>query len=436
MTAHRKPAPEARVSTLTNGARVASVRLSHVARSHVAVMLRGGPVCEDDTTWGLSHIVEHMVFRGTAALPDARAVSLAADAFGGELGGSTYRDRVVYDTRVDPGREAEALGLIAEMLGAPRFEGLHVEREVLREELLELTDDDGQEVDPDNIALRRLFNGHVLARSIEGTLEHLEACEVTSLRGFHGAAYGPEHMVIAVAGPVSHRAVLDAARATFGRLPPNGGARRGRPPRRLPERRRAEVVRTDASQTSLRLCFPSEGLFGRDRLPLAALSRVLDDGPSSRFQANLIDGEGLAYSLWCTIDLFEERGLLEVGAQVQHDRVGRVIEAVCQELSAITRAAPRAAEMERVRARIRRDLLDMRDDPAQLTDAVGRGVLLGVPFSPARIEAEMAGVTARQVLAAARRIVRPKSAVLVLVGRPPRREVRRAEEALAGLSAR
>ena len=106
--------------------------------------MRSGPLCEDDETWGMSHLLEHMVFRGTRKHRSTRAVSLAADDFGGEIGGTTYSDRVVYDTRVDAGSEGAALGLLSEMVAAPRFEGLEIEKDVLREELLEVFNDDGE----------------------------------------------------------------------------------------------------------------------------------------------------------------------------------------------------------------------------------------------------------------------------------------------------
>lgn len=425
---------QTRLQRLPNGMHIATVRLPHVSRSHVCIMLRGGPVCEDDESWGLSHVLEHMVFRGTRSYPDSRAVNLAADCFGGEIGGATYRDRVVFDTRVDPGSEEAALLLLNEMLRFPRFEGFDIEKDVLREELFEMVDDDGQEVDPDNLALRRLFNGHVLARSIEGTLATLENFDERTTRDFHRQSYGPEHTVVAIAGPISHRSVQDAAKCIFGSWSLGTGARTGRAPRKMASKRRADVVRTDISQTSVRICFPCDGLMGRDRYPLAMLSRILDDGPASRFQSNLIDSEGLAYALWCAVDLFEERGLIEIGAQVQHDRVGKVVEAICQELRRVRHKKPMSDELARVAARVRRDFRDMRDDPSLMADAVGRGVMVGLPFVPDAIETQMRELRPKHIAHVAQRVFTPANAVLAMVGRPPRREIVRAETALATLA--
>ncbi|MFZ9889195.1 MAG: M16 family metallopeptidase, partial [Myxococcota bacterium] len=228
----KRPPPPLRLqqTRLANGVVVCTARLSHLASSHVCVRHRGGPIHEDDTTWGMSHLLEHMVFRGTRRHKDARAVSLAADDFGGEIDGATWRDRVVYDTRVDAGREPEAIALLCEMLGAPRFEGLAIEKGVLREELLELVNEDGIETDADNLSAQRLFAGHGLARTIEGTVAHLDATDLKSLRRFHRETVGPDHLVVSVAGPVEHAAVVAATARTFGTWSSGRGPRPGVPP--------------------------------------------------------------------------------------------------------------------------------------------------------------------------------------------------------------
>lgn len=415
---------------LDNGALVVTTELAHLQSAHLTVMLRGGPVHEDDDTWGLSHIVEHMVFRGTHRHKDARAVSLAADEFGGEIGGSTWRDRVAYDTRVDPGQAAPAFSLLCDMLSAPRFEGLAIEKDVLREELLENVNEVGDEIDADNLAARRVFDGQLLSRSIEGSLAHLDACDLKAVKRFHQQAYGPEHMVLSVAGPITHAEALEAARATFGTLEAGSGPRAGETLPRLKPSGAPHVVRDDDSQTQVRLSFPCGGLFDPQRTATALLARILDDGPAARLPARLIDGEGLAYSLWCDLDLYETMGCLDVGAQVAHERVGELCEKVCRELSAIARRVPTPAELERVKRRVARDMRDLVDDPAGYSEAAARGELVGQPFDPARLLARVDEVSAADVRRAAMDIFRADSAVLVLVGLPPKKGTQRAARAI------
>jgi len=430
-----KPLPS-RMTRLDNGVRVVTARLPHLSSPHIVATMRSGPLCEDDETWGMSHLLEHMIFRGTRKHRSARAVSLAADDFGGEIGGTTYGDRVVYDTRTDAGREGDALGLLSEMIASPRFQGLEVEKDVLREELLEVFNDDGDEICPDNLSSREVFAGHPLARSIEGTLEGLEDVTQDAVVRFHKESYGPEHLVIAAAGPVSHRAFTAAVRETFGRLRAGAGPRSGTapaPPRK--RKRRALVVHDDASQTQVRLAFPCGGLNASSRWSLGVLARVLDDGPAARFPAKLIDEEGLAYSLWVDTDLYKERGSIEVGAQVAHDRVGDLVEAVCRELSAIAHKAPTPTEVARVHRRLERDLLDMRDDPCQVAEMVARAELEDLPREPAVALERAQAVKGAAVRRAAAEVFRADNAKLVLVGLVPKKHARRAEAAVARLGA-
>lgn len=392
-----------RESALDNGAVVITGSMPGHARCHVFVQLRGGPVHEDDRTWGLSHVVEHMVFRGTSRLKDARAVSLVADDFGGDLGAATYRDRVTFDTRCDPDRVGDALDLLAQMLGRPRFQGLATELGVIEEELAELYDDDGVEIDIDNQVFRQIFSGQPLARTIEATPERVLAVRRAALLRFHAAHYGARHFVISVAGPIDHDRVVAAARKTFGRLPagaplPDGVA---------PVATRAEaadvvVTRTDDAQTSLRLCLPCPGFRDDAATTWAVIGRLLDDGPASRLQHEVIDRDGLAYAVWAMADFYEAAGVLELGGQVRHDRVAALVDALAGQLARLARRAPTPDELGRVAARYARDTRDVLDDPAALAEALGKGVLFGHRFVPARQIREVAGVDADAVRDAVR----------------------------------
>lgn len=431
MTLEARPLPW-QSTTLPSGARVVTAALPHLARAHVGLTLRGGPCHEDDRTWGLSHLVEHMLFRGTRHHEDARAVSLAADRFGGEVDGSTFRDRVLYDTRADPERVGEAVALLGEMLLHPRFEGLEVEKGIIHEELLEALDDDGQEIDADNLVYRDLFAGRPLARSIDGTLDTLESFGADDLRAFHQSHYPASAMVLCAAGPVDHAEVVEAARTALGGEPGRSvpaGVAHGKGRRKKP----LHVVRTDDSQTTFRLVFEVEGQHAPERWPLRLLTRVLDDGPAARLPSRLIDREGLAYELWASQVAYEDCGALEIGGQVQHDRVGDVVDAVVRELEDILRAPVEPEELARVQDRVARDLRDFRDMPDELVESLSRAALFGLPFDLPAALAGARAVTPGLLQDKARAVLRLENAALVLVGLPGKKQVARAEAALARL---
>ena len=420
------------LTTLANGVVVCTAPLPHHARCHIFVQLKGGPRHESEQTWGLSHLVEHMVFRGTALHKDTRAVSLAADDFGGEIGAATSRDRVSYDTRCDPSRLADALELLAAMMGSPRFEGLAIEQGIIEEELAELYDDDGNEVDVDNAVFRQVFAAHPLSRSIEATAKKVNSYDKAAVKQFHQACYGAQNLVVSVAGPVTHTAVVAAAQRSFGVLAAGSPPPAGTAPRVIANDDKPVVIlRTDDGQTSVRLCFPTVGIHDPLAPATTVLARLLDDGPASRLQQDVIDKQGLAYAVWAMADLYEDRGVLELGGQVRHDRVGALVEALVDHAAALRQRAPTAAELQRVTARYTRDTRDLQDDPASLAEAVGQGALFGQPFDSAALVARVAAVDGAQVRAVANAaFARPH---LVLVGLPKKKDVAAARAAVGRL---
>lgn len=428
MSTQRRRSASFDVDVLDNGVRVVVAPLPAFSRVHIFVQLRGGPVHEDDATWGLSHFLEHMVFRGTDRHRDVRALSLAADALGGDVAAATYRDRVTFDTRCDPDRVREAFHILAAMIAAPRFGELAVERAIIEEEIADLFDDDGRDADPENAMFARLFSGHVLARSIEGTPEQLRRYDRAAVRAFHGQMYVGGNVVLSVAGPVEPRRVRAWAAESFGRVRCGTSIARGAPPRRVQARSPIHVVRTDAPQTSVRVCMPLPGVKAPDAPTALALARLLDDGPASRLQARLVDRDGLAYSVWAMADLYEDRGVLELGGTVRHERVGDLVEGLMAELLALAVRAPTRDELSRTARRAARDLRDTQDDPALLAEAVGRGVLFDDPFRPVRAVAALRAVTPAHVQA----LVRSGACALqvVLGGMPPRTAVQRARATL------
>ncbi|MBI1948233.1 MAG: insulinase family protein [Deltaproteobacteria bacterium] len=420
------------LARLGNGVRVVAVPRPTLSRAHVFVQLRGGPAHEDDDTWGLSHLTEHMLFRGAGRFADVRALTLFADDFGGDVGAMTYRDRVAYDTRVDPDRLGDAFSLLAGMMTAPRFTGLAIERDIVEEEIADLFDDDGNEVDVENAVAVRILAGHPLARSIEGTPASLRKATRARLRQFHARCYRGGNLVVSVAGPVARRAVLEAAGRAFARVQPGGPPAPGVPPR-PPRRRDVTVIPTDASQTQLRLCAPAPGVRSKDAWAAVALARVLDDGPASRLQARVVDAQGLAYAVWAFADQYEERGVLEVGGTVRHDRVEELARELLRQLLSLARRGPTAAELARVVQRYRRDARDAWDDPAALAEAAGKGTLFSQPWSPEHAVAALAAVRPDDVRSVARSCF--ARAHVVLAGSPSRRAVQAARATVARLAA-
>ncbi|MBI5494659.1 MAG: insulinase family protein [Deltaproteobacteria bacterium] len=415
--------PAARLHVLPNGLRVVAVALPHLSTGHAALFTRAGPRHETDATHGLSHFVEHMLFRGCGPWRTSREVALHAESFMGSLEGTTWRDHAVYATAFRRGGADDAVALLGQMMRAPRFAHLAPEKSVILEEIGECFDEDGAEIDPDNLARAALYPAHPAGRSIDGSLQSVARFGRRQLWAHHHRFHVGRNLVLAVAGDVDPARVTRLARRHLGALP--AGTAPGLPggtpvPLRRP---RLVHVRQPGPQTQLRLSFATPGARHPDAWPLQLLRRVLDDGFASRLQAELVDRAGLAYELWAEVDLGEDAGAFDFGALVTRGKEVRTLRALLREVDRLARHGPGRAELARARQRFAYGLEQMHDHAASVAEWHGRGTLFGLPTDPRAALRLAAAVTPAAVRRVAAAVFRAPSVVATAIGAVPRAEL-------------
>ena len=157
-----------RTTTLPNGLRVIAAAQPQLHRAHAALYFRVGSRFEDPRTNGISHFLEHMIYRGTPSLPSAHAVNLAFEQIGGYLYAATQTDYGVFSVTLPPESLDEASRLFGEVLRAPSFFDIEVEKGIVCEEILEDLDDEGRQIDADNISRELIYPTHPLGYTITG----------------------------------------------------------------------------------------------------------------------------------------------------------------------------------------------------------------------------------------------------------------------------
>jgi len=422
-----------RVATLANGLTVAVVHLPHLHQAQLQLFVRSGPRYEEPDTVGLSHFCEHMLFRGAGRFTVPSDLARALEEVSGHLDAATYRDFTTLTTPYAPGGLSRALGVLQAVIGKPRFSDIEVERRIVLEEMRELEDDDGAEIDPDNLARELLFEGHPLGRRIDGARAVVGRFTRRAVAAHHRRCFGARNMVLVVAGPDRPAAVLGAVRRQLGRWPAGARLPLGELPglpRRAP---RLRHVRHQGSQTELRFCFRTLGERDPQAVSLLLARRVLDDGMGSRLQTELVDRRGLAYELWADLDLAADVGVFDFGALVEHRKVARTVRAMLDAVVRLAQDGPTADELRRAKQRAQWAFASAVDMPAALADWVGRGLLFDLDTDVDRMVARIRAARPRQVRDALRAVVDPASLCLVLVGRPGRREVSAVRRALHAL---
>lgn len=203
------------ITTLANGIRVASCRMPQVETVSLGLWVGVGARHEDEHEHGLSHLLEHMAFKGTSSR-SARQIAEEIEEVGGDLNASTGLDSTAYYARVLKGDDNVALTLLADILLNSSFseDELEKEREVILQELA------GAKDDPEDIAYEMLqetaFPGQAVGRPILGTPKSVRSITAADLKGFLGRKYAPQAMVFSAAGAIDHDAWVRHVEALFG----------------------------------------------------------------------------------------------------------------------------------------------------------------------------------------------------------------------------
>ncbi len=343
------------LTELDSGERIISEHVDSVRSIALGFWIGAGSRDEPADRAGVSHFLEHLLFRGSEGFPDSVAMNAAVESVGGNLNGATARDHGCYYTPIHPEALDTGLAILGDLVRRPLLREMEVEREVILEEILDEVDAGGRDIDPDNLVKRLVFPGHALGLKIGGTPATVRALRLPDLRAHLARHYVGENMVLAVAGPVRHAEVLELAAAHLGRLPRGRRSVDVAPPP-WPDGPRLEVVDHDDAQTELTLAFPCPPERHPDYPVHLCLRRLLDDGLSSRLPFEIVERRGLAYSLHCGLDTFVDAGMLLVDAACAPRKVPRLVEEILRVLARLAGEPVPPEELARVQRRHRMTL--------------------------------------------------------------------------------
>lgn len=425
---HERVFPDAATATapvsrhlLDNGLAVVLCPRPHLSQAHVSVYFGVGSRHETAATNGITHFLEHMLFRGSRSYRDATALNAAAEDLGGFLDGATYRDHLALATGCHPSAVGQAIRILGEVAQTPRYLALEVERSIIREELLEGLDAQGRSVDLDNVAHQLTFPRHGLALPIEGTLHNLNSLQRSDLEAHRTRFLVGANAVVSVAGRFDAQRVLDSVEAAFGSLP------MGMPPLvETPPAPKLEPVvrhvRDPSSQVDMRLSFRAVPVKHPLYPALVMLSRLLADGLASRMHADLVDKRGLAYALHAGLGTYGDCGLFDFEVSVASTRAAEAVAAILDFASSAGRFRYTAEELGRVRRRFRYGIEFMADAPSDLASWYGRATLFGVEDEMTLLMHRLGRISSAEIRAAARSIFRRQGLVVTAVGQLARGE--------------
>jgi predicted Zn-dependent peptidase len=370
---------EHRTTTLDSGVRVVTERVPRVRSVALGFLMDTGSVVERDEQAGISHLLEHMLFRGTERYASEQIDQLF-DEMGAEINAGTDKESTSLYSRVLDGHLERAFDVMADMIWRPRFEQLEAEKDVVLEEIA-MYEDDPQDRVFEEIG-RAVFGDHPYGRPVIGTAEAVAAVDRDALAEYHAARYTPRRVVIAAAGSVDHDALVQMARAAE---PPAAGAD-GTPagkangeeaaPRFVPRRL---FLRKDTEQ--FHVCVGAPGIARDDerRFALRVLEGILGGTSSSRLFQEIRERRGLAYSVFTYSNLFAGTGEIGLYVGTRPENLAEAIAVIAGELRRSIEDPASEEELVRSRENLKgRMVLSLESTGARM-GRLGGAVLTGMP---------------------------------------------------------
>ncbi len=334
-------------TVLDNGLRVITATMPHVRSASICFFIGTGSRYESKQKAGVSHFIEHLMFRGTQKRPTAREVSEAIEGLGGALNAGTDRETTVYWCKVAQPHFPQALDVLADMLLHSKFapQDIEKERQVIIEEINMSHDSPSQRVSL--LIDELLWPAHSLGRDIAGSKQSVATIARKDMLSYLKGHYLPAGTVVSVAANIGHQEVVAAVSQVMGgwssrkRLP-GYVAYKEKPAKRL------RVETRDIEQAHLCLALPGLSLFHPKRFTLDLLNVILGEGMSSRLFCEIRDRLGLAYNIYSFVEHLLDSGSITVYAGVDPKNLVVAIKAILGQLSGLKETT---SESELVKAK-------------------------------------------------------------------------------------
>jgi len=411
--------PPIEQTTLGNGLRVLAVRVPSVSLSVAEIVTLAGSRFDPPELGGISHFLEHMLYRGTPTHPGPHELSLAFEELGGSLEAATYVDRGSIVLEVPGENLLSSLPHLFEVYRHPLLNGIAIERDIVREEILETLDEAGQLIDADEVSRRAAFGDHPLGRPIAGTVDALERFERSRLAEHHRRCYVGAATVLCVAGPLDPAQVLQFVEAGLESVA-RGLVQPASPPEPAAAPRFDFVAHVD-SQTAVRLALRAPGANEPLEAATELLLHVLDDGMSTRLYHRICNTLGLCYDVGAYYETWGDVGIVEVWAEAAHERAEQLVDEIISVVLNLRDQPPSPEEIDRAKKRARWQLMQLLDEPGEIASFYGHAELTATAANPHERALQIEAVTQADLRAAAEELLRPSQISLSCVGQQSRR---------------
>jgi predicted Zn-dependent peptidase len=403
------------VTNLANGLKVITEVMPHVRSVSLGIWIGSGSRVETNEQNGISHFIEHMVFKGTSNR-SAEDIARSVDSIGGGLDAFTSKELVSFNTKVLDEHLPIAFDVISDLVLNPLFREDDIEKEkgVILEEIK-------MEVDNPEYLIHEIFSSnfwkdHPLGKPILGTRETVKRFHQGMLRDYHQRVYAPSNLLITAAGNLKHDQLVKLVEERFDGLQPMPAL----PPLSAPKPHARMVFRNKASleQVHVYMGVPAYSLPHEARFVCYVLNTVLGGGMSSRLFQNIREKQGLAYSVYSELSMYHDAGCLAICAGTSVESARKVVASVMDELRQIREERVTDEELRRAKDHLKGSfMLGLESTSSRMGNLARQELYFGRFFTLDEMIESIEAVTAEEVQKVASEFFHPDRIALAMLGR-------------------
>jgi predicted Zn-dependent peptidase len=401
-------------STLPNGLVVITEPMQHVRSVSVGIWLEHGSRREPSKLNGISHFLEHMVFKGTARR-SAEDIAREADRIGGMLDAFTSKELVCFNVRVLDEHLPAAFDIISDMVLAPAFppEEITREKSVILEEI-KMARDNPEDLVHETFS-ENFWRGHALGKPILGTSETIGALKRSTLSDWFSQWYAPNHIVITAAGNLTHEQLMKLVSDRFESRKPSKNGVTGPVPKPAP--RITLKTKRDLEQVHVCIGVPAFPIADQRRFAASILNNLFGGGMSSRLFQNIRERQGLAYSIFSEMNSYRDAGMLSVYSATTLKNSPQLVRSVMAEIRSMKESLVTGEELRRAKDHLKGAmLLSLESTGARMSHLARQHLYFDRFFTPDEMIANLEAVTREEVREVANQFFQPGQIAAAVLG--------------------
>jgi predicted Zn-dependent peptidase len=399
---------------LPNGLTILTEQMDHIRSVSMGIWVKSGSRHEDPSVNGISHFVEHMVFKGTTNR-SAEDIARQVDSIGGNMDAFTGKETICFNIKVLDEHLPIAVDVLSDMVLHPVFDVKEITRErgVILEEIK--MDEDNPDYLVHEIFTQNFFKDHPLGKPILGTKETVRRFDQDVVLAYYRGKFAPNNLIISAAGSLNHHQFVELLQKQFAALAAGSNGWHETPPKTNSR----IILRNKKALEQVQICVgvPSYPISHEKRYVSYILNTLLGGGMSSRLFQNVREKQGLVYSIFSELNPFRDIGLLSVYAGTSRESAPKVVQAIVQEFRQLKGTGSSAEELQRAKDQLKGSLmLSLESSTARMSNLARQEMYYNRFFGLDEIIERIQAVTVADLLQSANELFQPKLIAVTVLG--------------------